>query len=50
MLPRAAGKTKITPLKSAFFVFKGLMVLGVGSFRRSHTEAPVLGPLNEAPR
>ena len=35
MLPRAAGKTKITPLKSAFFVFKGLMVLGIGSFRRA---------------
>jgi glycosyltransferase involved in cell wall biosynthesis len=52
MLPRAAGKTKITPMKSAFFVFKGLMVVGIGSFRRSHAEGPVARPssLNEAPR
>jgi glycosyltransferase involved in cell wall biosynthesis len=50
MLPRAAGKTKITPLKSAFFVFKGLMVLGIGSFRSRHTEAPALGGLSEARR
>lgn len=41
MLPRAAGRSKITPLKSAFFVFKGLMVLGVGSFRRSHAESDI---------
>lgn len=34
MLPRQAGKTKITPLKSAFFIFKALTVLAVGSLRR----------------
>jgi glycosyltransferase involved in cell wall biosynthesis len=34
MLPRAAGKSKITPLKSAFFVFKGLLVLSVGALRK----------------
>jgi glycosyltransferase involved in cell wall biosynthesis len=38
MLPRAAGRSKITPLRSAFFVFKGLAVVGIGSFRRAHTE------------
>jgi glycosyltransferase involved in cell wall biosynthesis len=50
MLPRAAGKTKITPLKSAFFVFKGLMVLGIGSFRPSHPETPAVGSLHEVSR
>jgi glycosyltransferase involved in cell wall biosynthesis len=33
MLPRTAGKTKVTPVKSAFFVFKALVVLAVGSLR-----------------
>jgi hypothetical protein len=39
MLPRVAGKTKITPVKSAFFIFKAMMVLGVGSLR-AHLPPP----------
>lgn len=35
MLPRAGGRTKITPLRSAFFVFKGLMVVTIGTFRNT---------------
>jgi glycosyltransferase involved in cell wall biosynthesis len=34
MLPRTAGKSKITPLASTFFIFKGLLVVGLGSLRR----------------
>ena len=34
MLPRAAGTSKFNPFNSAFFVFKGLLVLSVGSLRR----------------
>jgi glycosyltransferase involved in cell wall biosynthesis len=33
MLPRASGHSFLGPLKSAFFVFKGLLVLAVGHFR-----------------
>lgn len=43
MLPRAAGKTKITTVKSAFFIFKALTVLAVGSLRShlpDHDEEP----------
>jgi hypothetical protein len=43
MLPRTAGKTKITPLKSAFFIFKALTVLVVGSLR-SHLPEPEQEP------
>ena len=38
MLPRAAGTSKITPLASAFFIFKGLLVVGLGSMRRREQE------------
>ena len=38
MLPRAAGTSKITPLASAFFIFKGLLVVGLGSLRRQEQE------------
>lgn len=38
MLPRAAGRSKFNPFNSAFFVFKGLLVVGVGAARR---HAPV---------
>jgi glycosyltransferase involved in cell wall biosynthesis len=34
MLPRAAGTSKITPIASTFFIFKGLLVVGLGSLRR----------------
>lgn len=33
MLPRASGDSFLGPFKSAFFIFKGLIVLGVGHFR-----------------
>lgn len=33
MLPRAGGRSFLTPLRSAFFIFKGLIVLIVGRFR-----------------
>lgn len=38
MLPRVAGNSKITPLASAFFIFKGLLVVGMGSMRRRESE------------
>ena len=38
MLPRAAGTSKITPLASAFFIFKGLLVVGLGAMRRREQE------------
>jgi glycosyltransferase involved in cell wall biosynthesis len=41
MLPRSAGRSKITPMRSAFFVFKGLMVVGIGSFRSHQPEGPL---------
>jgi glycosyltransferase involved in cell wall biosynthesis len=34
MLPRAGGRSKFNPFNSAFFVFKGILVLFVGLFRR----------------
>jgi glycosyltransferase involved in cell wall biosynthesis len=34
MLPRAGGKSKFNPFNSAFFVFKGILVLFVGVLRR----------------
>jgi glycosyltransferase involved in cell wall biosynthesis len=34
MLPRAGGRSKFNPLNSAFFIFKGLLVLFVGVLRR----------------
>ena len=33
MLPRAGGTSFLTPLRSAFFIFKSLIVLLVGQFR-----------------
>lgn len=33
MLPRVGGRSFLTPVKSAFFIFKGLLVLLVGQFR-----------------
>jgi len=40
MLERTGGSSFLTPLRSAFFIFKGLVVLLVGQFRpRKHAEA-----------
>lgn len=40
MLERAGGTSFLTPLRSAFFIFKGVVVLLVGQFRpRRHAEA-----------
>lgn len=39
MLERAGGTSFLTPLRSAFFIFKGLIVLLVGQFRPRHPEA-----------
>ena len=39
MLERAGGTSFLTPLRSAFFIFKGVVVLLVGQFRPRHVEA-----------
>ena len=39
MLERAGGSSFLTPLRSAFFIFKGLIVLLVGQFRPRRVEA-----------
>ena len=39
MLERAGGSSFLTPLKSAFFIFKGVVVLLVGQFRPKRVEA-----------
>jgi hypothetical protein len=39
MLERAGGSSFLTPLRSAFFIFKGIVVLLVGQFRPRHPEA-----------
>lgn len=39
MLERAGGSSFLTPLRSAFFIFKGVVVLLVGQFRPKHAEA-----------
>ncbi|MGC1851549.1 MAG: glycosyltransferase family 2 protein [Solirubrobacterales bacterium] len=49
MLERAGGASFLTPLRSAFFIFKGMIVLLVGQFRprrAEHGEPP--GPLGRA--
>jgi glycosyltransferase involved in cell wall biosynthesis len=38
MLPRSEGTSFLTPLRSAFFIFKGLIVLLVGQFRPRSSE------------
>jgi hypothetical protein len=38
MLERAGGRSFLTPLRSAFFIFKGLIVLLVGMFRPRSVE------------
>jgi glycosyltransferase involved in cell wall biosynthesis len=39
MLERAGGSSFLTPLRSAFFIFKGMIVLLVGQFRPRKVEA-----------
>jgi glycosyltransferase involved in cell wall biosynthesis len=39
MLERAGGSSFLTPVRSAFFIFKGVVVLLVGQFRPRHAEA-----------
>jgi glycosyltransferase involved in cell wall biosynthesis len=39
MLERAGGSSFLTPLRSAFFIFKGVVVLLVGQFRPKRVEA-----------
>jgi glycosyltransferase involved in cell wall biosynthesis len=39
MLERVGGTSFLTPLRSAFFIFKGMIVLLVGQFRPKHLEA-----------
>jgi glycosyltransferase involved in cell wall biosynthesis len=39
MLERTGGSSFLTPLRSAFFIFKGVVVLLVGQFRPRHVEA-----------
>jgi hypothetical protein len=39
MLERAGGTSFLTPLRSAFFIFKGMIVLMVGQFRPRRVEA-----------
>jgi glycosyltransferase involved in cell wall biosynthesis len=39
MLERAGGTSFLTPLRSAFFIFKGMIVLLVGQFRPRRPEA-----------
>ena len=39
MLERAGGSSFLTPLRSAFFIFKGVVVLLVGQFRPKHAGA-----------
>jgi glycosyltransferase involved in cell wall biosynthesis len=39
MLERTGGRSFLTPLRSAFFIFKGVVVLLVGQFRPRHAGA-----------
>jgi len=39
MLERTGGSSFLTPLRSAFFIFKGLIVILVGLFKPRHAEA-----------
>jgi hypothetical protein len=39
MLERAGGTSFLTPLRSAFFIFKGVVVLLVGQFKPRQAEA-----------
>jgi glycosyltransferase involved in cell wall biosynthesis len=49
MLERAGGASFLTPLRSAFFIFKGMIVLLVGQFRPRHgAPGAKPGPLGNA--
>jgi glycosyltransferase involved in cell wall biosynthesis len=45
MRPRLAGKSSITPLKSAYFIFKALIICSVGSLRERERELPEQTPV-----
>ena len=45
MLERAGGRSFLTPLRSAFFIFKGLIVLLVGQFRPRRPQPAEAPPL-----
>jgi hypothetical protein len=44
MLERAGGSSFLTPLRSAFFIFKGMIVLVVGQFRPRQIEGEQQAP------
>jgi len=48
MLERAGGASFLTPLRSAFFIFKGMIVLLVGQFRPRRREPVEPVPLRKA--
>ncbi len=50
MLERAGGSSFLTPVRSAFFIFKGLVVLLVGQFRPRQAEAEQMRALPLARR
>jgi glycosyltransferase involved in cell wall biosynthesis len=51
MLERVGGSSFLTPLRSAFFIFKGLIVLVVGQFRpKAREQRDSLGPREPAKR
>jgi len=48
MLERVGGSSFLTPVRSAFFIFKGMIVLLVGQFRPRRAEPGKSGPLGKA--
>jgi len=48
MLERKGGSSFLTPLRSAFFIFKGMIVLLVGQFRPRRPERAAPAPLPKA--
>jgi hypothetical protein len=48
MLERTGGSSFLTPLRSAFFIFKGMIVLLVGQFRPRKERGGGTGPLGNA--
>jgi len=48
MLERVGGSSFLTPLRSSFFIFKGLVVLLVGQFRPRHAARTKPAPLPKA--
>jgi hypothetical protein len=42
MRPRLAGRSSITPLRSAYFIFKAVLICSVGALRGREPESPEL--------